>query len=76
MLPGADPVTALRRRRSMVPLTGARIRYIIGDETRETRETRIETVIVNRAHVEWLEAVEPDRSEFPAGPHRLAPDQA
>jgi hypothetical protein len=68
-LPGTDPVTALRRRKPMVPLTGARIEYTIGGVA---RESRVETVIVNREVIEWLETVEPDRLEFPAGPQRVA----
>ena len=71
-LPGTDPVVAIRRRKTMVPLTNARIQYTIAGET---REVRVETVIVNREQIDWLEAVEPDRSEFPAGPQFLVPDR-
>jgi hypothetical protein len=71
-LPGADPVMALRRRKAMVPLTDARIQYSIGGET---RETRVETVIVNREQVDWLEAVDPGRVAFPVGPKRLVIDR-
>jgi hypothetical protein len=70
-LPGSDPLLAIRRRRIMVPLTNARILYSIGGEP---HEVRVDTVILNRDHIEWLEAVEPDRAEFPAGPQRTAPD--
>ena len=70
-LPGTDPAAAIRRRKAMVPLTGARVEYTVGNET---REVRVETVIVNREHVEWIEEVEPDRAEFPAGPKRVQPD--
>ena len=70
-LPGSDPLLAIRRRRIMVPLTNARIFYSIGGEP---HEVLVDTVILNRDHIEWLEAVEPDRAEFPAGPQRTAPD--
>ena len=61
-LPGTDPVTAMRRRKPMVPLTGVRIEYELGGVT---REDRVDTVIVNREQIEWIEAIEPDRAEFP-----------
>lgn len=67
-LPGTDPVTAMRRRKPMVPLTGALIEYTLGGQP---REVQVETVVVNRDQIEWLEAVEPDRAEFPDGPQRL-----
>lgn len=70
-LPGTDPVSALQRRKPMVPLTDARIVYTIGGEV---REARVETVVVNRDKVDWLKAVEPDRAEFPAPPQRLQSD--
>jgi hypothetical protein len=70
-LPGTDPVAAMRRRKAMVPITNARIVYTIGEET---RETRVETLIVNREQVDWMETVEPDRGEFPAGLSRAVPD--
>jgi hypothetical protein len=47
--------------------------YTIGEET---RETRVDTLIVNREQVDWIEAVEPDRGEFPAGPQHVVPDPA
>jgi hypothetical protein len=72
-LPGTDPVAAMRRRKAMVPITQARIVYTIGEET---RETRVDTLIVNREQVDWIEAVEPDRGEFPLGPQRPVPDPA
>ena len=72
-LPGTDPVAAMRRRKAMVPITNARIVYTVGEET---RETRVDTLIVNREQVDWIQAVEPDRGEFPLGPQRAAPDPA
>jgi hypothetical protein len=67
-LPGADPVVALRRRKAMVPLTDVRIEYTIHDQR---REVTVETVIVNREQVDWVEAVRPGQVEFPEGPVRL-----
>jgi hypothetical protein len=67
-LPGADPVVALRRRKAMVPLTDVRIEYTIHDQR---REVTVETVIVNREQVDWVEAVQPGQVEFPEGPVRL-----
>jgi hypothetical protein len=67
-LPGADPVVAIRRRKAMVPLTDARIEYTF-QGTR--REVRVDTVIVNRDQIDWVEAVQPGLVEFPDGPKRL-----
>jgi hypothetical protein len=67
-LPGADPVVALRRRKTMVPLTDVRIEYTIHDQR---REVTVDTVIVNREQVDWVEAVQPDQVDFPEGPKRL-----
>ncbi len=67
-LPGADPIVALRRRKAMVPLTNVRIEYTIHDQR---REVTVETVIVNREQVDWVEAVHPSQVEFPEGPVRL-----
>lgn len=67
-LPGADPVVALRRRKAMVPLTDVRIEYTIHDQR---REVTVDTVIVNREQVDWVEAVKPGQVEFPEGPRRL-----
>ena len=61
-LPGTDPVSAIRRRKSMVPLTGVRIEFTIAGEL---REVRVDTVIANRDLMEWVETIEPDRVEFP-----------
>jgi hypothetical protein len=70
-LPGTDPVVAIRRRKVMVPLTDARIQYAIGGKV---REALVKTVIVNRDQIDWMEAVEPDRADFPMGPARLLTD--
>lgn len=71
-LPGADPVGALRRRKAMVPITDARVGYTVRGKR---RETRVETLIVNREQIDWVEQVLPNQ-EFPAGPSRLAPKPA
>lgn len=67
-LPGADPVVAFRRRKAMVPLTDSRIEYTFHGEH---RETQVDTVIVNREQIDWVEAVLPTQVEFPEGPKRL-----
>jgi hypothetical protein len=79
--PGTDPVTAIRRRKPMVPLTEVRIEYTIHGGP---REDRVDTVIVNRELIEWIETIEPDRAEFPvhakrpakARPKRLATNRS
>ena len=68
-LPGTDPEMAISRRKPMVPLTRARIEYTIAGQA---REVLVDTVIVNRYLVDWMEAVEPERLDFPAGPKRPA----
>jgi hypothetical protein len=68
-LPGADPVEAIRRRKTMVPLTNARIEYTMHGER---RAVTVDTVIVNREQIDWVEALLPTAVEFPAGPKRLA----
>jgi hypothetical protein len=72
-LPGADPVEALRRRKAMVPITDARIGYT---SRGERRESRVETLIVNREQIDWIEQVMPSQEEFPTGPKRLVPKPA
>jgi hypothetical protein len=67
-LPGADPVVALRRRKTMVPLTDARIEYTIRGEQ---RETAVDTVIVNRDQIDWVQELMPTAKEFPQPPARL-----
>ena len=67
-LPGADPVDALRRRKTMVPLTDARVEYVVAGER---HETTVDTLILNREQIDWVEEVVPDQVEFPAGPNRL-----
>ncbi|HET7167831.1 MAG TPA: hypothetical protein VFI69_01390 [Candidatus Limnocylindrales bacterium] len=50
-LPGSDPLTAIRRRRSMVPLTDAWIEYQVGTE-RQRR--RVGAVLLNRDHIDTV----------------------
>jgi len=68
-MPGTDPLSSIQRRRSMIPLTQARIEYTIGGDE---RDERVDTLIVNRDQIEWLQVTEPDRAEFPAAPSRRA----
>ena len=72
-LPGADPVDALRRRKAMVPLTEARIGYVLRGER---RETKVETLIVNRELIEWVEQVVPNQVEFPIRPKQTVATSA
>ena len=66
-LPGTNPINSIGRRKPMVPLTNVRIEYTVDGEL---RETRVDVAIVNREQVEWLDAIEPDRAEFPPKPTR------
>ena len=68
-LPGADPVEAIRRRKAMVPLTDARIEYEFHGET---RVTRVDTVIVNREQIDWVQAMLASQVEFPDDPEHEA----
>ena len=62
-LPGADPIAAIRRRKPMIPLTEARIEYVVDGEH---RQDDVATVILNRDRIEWVEIVDPDRAMFAA----------
>ena len=64
-LPGADPVVAIRRRKTMVPLTDAKIEYAMHGSR---REVKVDTVIVNRDQIDWVEIMLPNQVEFPEGP--------
>lgn len=61
-LPGADPVLAIRRRKSMVPLTDAWIEFpsITGRQRR-----RAGTVVVNRDQIDWIVPAVDDEVEMP-----------
>jgi hypothetical protein len=72
-MPGTNAVASVARRKTMVPLTGARIEYIRdGDWVEE----RVDALIVNRGLIDRLQAVEPDRAEFPADPKPAEPRSA
>ncbi len=71
-LPGTNPITSIGRRKAMIPLTNVRIEYTIDGDV---RETRVDVAIVNRDQVEWLDAIEPDRAEFPPKPTHRPPDE-
>jgi hypothetical protein len=62
-LPGNDPVASIRHRKPMIPLTDARIEYVVNGQR---REDEVETVILNRERIEWVVAVESDRAMFAA----------
>jgi hypothetical protein len=63
---GVDPLVAVRRRGPMVPLTDARIAYVSGG-VRRLRDAV--TVLVNRAHTEWIvPAAADDEVAFPDVP--------
>jgi hypothetical protein len=72
-LPGADPVSSIRRRKPMIPLTDVRIDYLVNGEH---REDQVESVILNRERIEWVAAVEPDRAAIPVRAKTLENGQA
>jgi hypothetical protein len=72
-LPGADPVEAIRRRKAMVPLTDAWIEYTIHGVR---REVSVDTVIVNREQIDWVQTLLPNQVEFPEGPKRMVSEPA
>ena len=72
-LPGADPVSSIRRRKPMIPLTDVRIDYVVNGEH---REDQVESVILNRERIEWVATVEPDRAAFPVRAKTLENGQA
>lgn len=71
-LPGSDPVEAIRRRKTMVPLTDAKIEYTMHGRR---HETKVDTVIVNRDQIDWVQVTLPNQVEFPEGP-KAGPGQA
>lgn len=72
-LPGADPVVAIRRRKTMVPLTNARIEYVMHGRR---RQVFVDTVIVNRDQIDWVQLMAPNQVEFPEAPRTLAAEPA
>lgn len=67
-LPGADPVAAMRRRKVMVPLTDASVGYTVHGQR---RETRVDTLILNRDQIDWVEAAAAARVELADATSRL-----
>ncbi len=61
-LPGSDPVSSLRRRKTMVPLTDAWIEYTVGS-IRQRR--RVGAVVVNREQIDWVVPALDDEVEMP-----------
>lgn len=64
-LPGSDPVSSMRRRKTMVPLTDAWIEYAVGT-TRQRR--RVSALVVNREQVDWVVPALDDEVEMPDMP--------
>ncbi len=61
-LPGTDPVSSFRHRRSMVPLTEASIDYRHGDAQ---QRRQVATVVVNRHRVDWVVEAQRPQAEMP-----------
>lgn len=61
-LPGSDPISSIRRRKTMVPLTEAWIEYSVGS-VRQRR--RVGAVVVNREQVDWIVPALDDEVELP-----------
>ena len=61
-LPGADPISSIRRRQQMVPLTDAWIEY---DQNGVHQRRRVETLIVNRHQLDWVVEAEDEQVEMP-----------
>jgi hypothetical protein len=62
VLPGADPVQAIRRRKPMVPLTDAWIEFATA-AGRQRR--RVGTVVINREQIDWIVPAIDDEVEMP-----------
>lgn len=69
--PGADPVAAVRRGRSFVPLTEAWIEYCAGGET---HRARVGTIIVNRELLDWIRMSRDEEVRLPDLPAESKPD--
>jgi len=61
-LPGSDPISSIRRRKTMVPLTEAWIEYSVG-AVRQRR--RVGAVVVNREQIDWVVPALDDEVELP-----------
>jgi len=64
-VPGGDPLTSIRRRKAMVPLTEAWIEYSSGG-IRQRR--RVDALVVNRDQVDWVVNAVDEEVEFPDMP--------
>ena len=70
-LPGADPISEVRRRRAMVPLTDSWIEYrTAGNEHR----ARSGTLIVNRDLIDWVRLSKDEELKLPDLPVEVAPN--
>jgi len=61
-LPGADPLNALRLRRTMVPFTESWIEYLADSEA---HRARVGTIIVNREVIDWIRVSTGDEIRLP-----------
>lgn len=62
VLPGVDPILAIRRRKPMVPLTDAWIEF---PPATGRQRMRLGTVMVNRHQVDWIVPAIDDEVEMP-----------
>lgn len=62
VLPGADPIQAIRRRKPMVPLTDAWIEF---PPATGRQRLRLGTVMVNRQQVDWIVPAIDEEVELP-----------
>ena len=65
LVPGADTLDAVRRRRPMVPMTGASISYEVGGAVVLQRDR---TLIFNRECADWIRVVDQGLVENPERP--------
>ena len=68
-LPGADPVVGFRRRKVMVPLTDAQIEFTLHGHP---REVKVDTLILNREQIDWVQTMLPTDADFPERAKGLA----
>lgn len=72
-LPGSDPITSMRRRETMVPLTDAWIEFGVGN-IRQHRP--VGTLLVNRERLTWFKGVVDEKIASPALPGVKATEPA
>jgi hypothetical protein len=65
--PGHDPLTTIRRRKPMVPMTDAWLEYLAGGER---RRRRVGALIVNREQIHTVAHAVDEWSELPDLPYR------